>query len=109
MIDRPSEKEQEYFIKKDLERLKAMRAEHLQKQQAAEREKLKELHFMRCAKCGQQMATVTLSGVDVDVCSGCGGMYLDAGELEKLTESAKRGSLAAAIAGARRMWTEVIK
>ena len=109
MIDKPSEKEQEYFIKKDLERLKAMRDEHLQKQKEEERKRLKELHFMHCAKCGQEMATVTLSAVEVEMCSGCGGMYLDAGELEKLTEVSKRGALAGAIANARRMWKEMSK
>ena len=39
MIDRPSDQEQEYFIRKDLERLKAMRDEHMKKQQDAERYK----------------------------------------------------------------------
>ena len=109
MSDRPSDKEQEYFIKRDLERIKAMRDEHLRKQQEEERARLKELHFMHCAKCGQQMATVSLTGVEVEVCSGCGGVYLDAGELEKLTASSRQGALAGAIATARRLWKEVAK
>ena len=107
MIDKPSEKEQEYFIRKDLERLKAMRDEHSKKQKEEERAKLKELHFMHCTKCGQKMATVTLTGVEVELCSGCGGMYLDQGELSKLTEVSKHGALVGAIASARRIWTEI--
>jgi len=107
MINRPSDKEQEYFIRKDLERLKAMREEHLKQQQEDERAKLKELHFMHCTKCGQQMATVMLTGVEVELCPGCGGMYLDQGELAKLTESSRRGALASAIESARRMWKEM--
>jgi formylmethanofuran dehydrogenase subunit E len=107
MIDRPSEKEQEYFIRQDLERIKAMRDEHLLKQKEAERAKLKEIHFMHCAKCGQVMTTINLTGVDVELCSGCGGMYLDQGELAKLTEKNKRGALSAAIESARRIWKEI--
>jgi len=109
MIDRPSDKEQEYFIKQDLERIKRMREEHLKRQQEEERERLKELHFMHCAKCGQTMTTVTLAGVEVEVCSGCGGIYLDAGEIEKLTEVSKRGALAGALGTARRLWKEMVK
>jgi hypothetical protein len=107
MIDKPSEKEQEYFIRKELERIKAMREEHHQKQAEAERQRLKELHLMHCPKCGQTMTTVSLTGVDVEICPGCGGMYLDQGELEKLTQSAKHGALAGALASARRIWTEI--
>ena len=109
MSDRPSDKEQEYFLRKDLERIKAMRDEHLRQQQEQERARLKELHYMHCAKCGQEMATVTLTGVDVEVCSGCGGVYLDAGELEKLTAGSRHGALTSAIATARRLWKEVAK
>jgi len=109
MIDQPSDKEQEYFVRKDLERIRAMREEHLKKQQEEERKRLRDLHYMRCAKCGQEMATVTLSDVEVEICSGCGGVYLDAGELERLTEASKRGSLASAITNARRIWREITK
>jgi uncharacterized protein len=107
MIDKPSDKEQEYFIRKELERIKALRDEHHQKQAEAERQRLKELHYMHCAKCGQTMTTTTLTGVDVEICPGCGGMYLDQGELMKLTETAKQGKLAGALASARRIWEEI--
>ena len=107
MIDKPSDKEQEYFIRQDLERIKAMREEHHQKQAEAERQRLKELHYMHCVKCGQTMTTVTLTGVEVEVCPGCGGVYLDAGELERLTDSSRHGALAGALASARRIWHEI--
>jgi uncharacterized protein len=107
MIDKPSDKEQEYFIRKELERIKAMREEHVQKQQAAERARLKDLHFMRCAKCGQTMTTISLTEIDVELCPGCGGMYLDQGELAKLIEANQHGALASAITSARRIWGEI--
>jgi NADH pyrophosphatase NudC (nudix superfamily) len=107
MIDKPSDKEQEYFIKKELEKIKAMREEHFLKQKEAERAKLKELHHMHCPKCGQTMSTVTLTGVEVDVCPGCGGMYLDQGELAQLVDASHHSRLAGALASARRMWHEL--
>lgn len=50
----------------------------------AERERLKELHFMRCPKCGMALETLTVQGVEVDRCSSCNGTWLDNGELEQL-------------------------
>lgn len=37
-----------------------------------------------CPKCSAEMVPVRRSGVLVDRCSECGGVYLDRGELEKL-------------------------
>jgi len=39
---------------------------------------------MKCPKCGGQLHEVTFRGVSIDRCSFCGGVWLDAGELEKL-------------------------
>ena len=41
-------------------------------------------HYMKCPKCGANLAEVTREHVAVDVCASCGGMWLDAGELEVL-------------------------
>jgi uncharacterized protein len=97
MIDRPSDKEQEYFLKKELDRLKELREEHRRKLEQEEREKRKELHWMRCAKCGETMTTTTLGVVDVEVCPDCGGVYLDAGELDKILEERNRKGFASAL------------
>jgi len=37
-----------------------------------------------CVECGQPMAALPLKGVQVDLCKGCGGLWLDAGELARL-------------------------
>lgn len=97
MIDRPSDKEQEYFLKKELERLKQLREEHRHKREQEEREKRKDLHWMHCAKCGETMTTTTLGGVEVEVCPDCGGLYLDAGELDKVLEERHRRGFDAAL------------
>ncbi|MCH9683390.1 MAG: zf-TFIIB domain-containing protein [Deltaproteobacteria bacterium] len=39
---------------------------------------------MRCPKCGMPLDEITFRGVKVDKCFGCGGVYLDDGELEEL-------------------------
>jgi len=37
-----------------------------------------------CPKCGKQMAQVVEAGVTVDRCRSCGGIWLDALEMEKI-------------------------
>ncbi len=40
---------------------------------------------LSCADCGKEMASLSLRGAAVDFCSACGGLWLDAGELHRLT------------------------
>ncbi|HEU5323026.1 MAG TPA: zf-TFIIB domain-containing protein [Methylomirabilota bacterium] len=40
---------------------------------------------LTCPKCGSDMRQYERNGVLVDQCTGCGGLFLDRGELEKLT------------------------
>lgn len=49
-----------------------------------EREELRKLHYMKCPKCGSDLETKLHEAVEVDVCKACGGVWLDAGELEQL-------------------------
>ena len=44
-----------------------------------------------CPSCGWLMDIETAEDVDVDVCLNCGGVWLDAGELEKLKAISKDG------------------
>jgi uncharacterized protein len=41
----------------------------------------------RCPKCAAEMATYERSGVVVDQCRECRGIYLDRGELERLIDA----------------------
>ncbi|MDC0715735.1 TFIIB-type zinc ribbon-containing protein [Nannocystis bainbridge] len=50
-----------------------------------ERESQKRLHWMRCPKCGSELAEVQFRNVKVDKCFACNGVFLDDGELEQLT------------------------
>ncbi|MET9291942.1 zf-TFIIB domain-containing protein [Streptomyces sp. NPDC003077] len=40
---------------------------------------------MQCPKCHAPMHTYNRSGVHIEQCSGCRGIFLDYGELESLT------------------------
>ncbi|UGY90422.1 zf-TFIIB domain-containing protein [Streptomyces gobiensis] len=40
---------------------------------------------MQCPKCRAPMQTYNRSGVQIEQCSGCRGIFLDYGELEALT------------------------
>ena len=51
----------------------------------AEKRRLAELHWMRCPKCGMELAEIDFRDVQVDACFACGGMFFDHGEVDKLT------------------------
>lgn len=42
---------------------------------------------MTCPKCGSEMRSYERNNVTVDQCTGCGGLFLDRGELERLAEA----------------------
>ena len=39
---------------------------------------------MKCPKCGHDLKTQTLEGVEIDRCTFCEGFFVDAGELDQL-------------------------
>ena len=86
MPGKTSDREEEYFARIEFERLKKLQDERHAKMEASEKDRLKELHHMCCPKCGMNLVTVDYRGVQVDKCSGCEGVWLDAGELEAVSE-----------------------
>ena len=85
-IDKPSKAEDEYFAREELERRKKWAREQSAKMAAAEKENLKAAHWMKCPKCGMDLQEIDLHGVKVDQCASCGGIFLDAGEVDQLTK-----------------------
>jgi uncharacterized protein len=45
---------------------------------------LKRLHWMRCPKCGMELACERHGTVEIDVCVTCRGVWLDARQLEAI-------------------------
>ena len=77
-------KEDEYFARLEFERLKKQLEEQDARMEEEERENLKDLHWMRCPKCGHEMVEIDFKGIILDKCSHCLGIYFDNGELEDL-------------------------
>jgi len=86
---KPSDKEEEYFARMEFERRKQIEEEKRLKMEAEEKERLKELHFMHCPKCGMNLIEIDYKNIKVDKCSSCHGIWLDAGELESVSNLEK--------------------
>lgn len=91
MPDKPSGKEDEYFTKKEFERLRKIEQEKHSKLAETEKKKLKDLHFMSCPKCGMELIEIDFKGIKVDKCSECEGIWFDAGEFELVSKLEKGG------------------
>ena len=84
MTQKHSDLEEEYFRKVDAQKKKQL-SEELHDQEVEEKtNKLRDLHWMHCPKCGNELHDVTFRGVEIDRCVACNGVWLDDGELEKL-------------------------
>ncbi len=87
---KPSEQEEKYFMELELKRLLEKARKEQEATAAAEKQRLKVLHFMHCPKCGQKLLSETYAGaVEIDVCPGCKGLWLDANELETILATTK--------------------
>lgn len=47
--------------------------------------------LLLCPNCNTSMQAVNRSGVELDMCPQCRGVWLDRGELEKVLSSAREG------------------
>ncbi len=81
---RPTEAEQEYFARLEFERRKKTEQQKQHAVAQAERARLKELHYMKCPKCGMDLAEIDYRGLKIDKCTDCEGVWLDPGELESI-------------------------
>ena len=94
---KPSQTEDEYFVREDAEKKRKLAIAAKKETEAEELKRLKELHFMRCPKCGLQLQEVKYKGIDVDVCFSCHGIFLDQGELETIAKHEGQGVMAAVL------------
>lgn len=88
---RPSEIEEEYFARLEYEKKKKIEEEKQKRLAEEERKRLRELHYMKCPKCGMELIEIDYKGIKVDKCSDCEGIWLDAGELEAVSKLEKSG------------------
>jgi hypothetical protein len=88
---KPSETEEEYFARREYERLRKSQADSQKNLAADQRVKEKELHYMKCPKCGMNLVEIDYKNIKVDKCSACEGIWLDAGEMEMVGQMDKGG------------------
>lgn len=81
--------EEDYFRRQEREAIEKLRA----KMSAEEQEKAAKAAQLQCPKCDGTLEVVIADGVEIDVCSKCGGVWLDAGELEQLSKRESGGWL----------------
>jgi len=86
---KPSETEEEFFARKEYERLKKSQEDSQKNLAADQRAKEKELHYMKCPKCGMNLVEIDYKNIKVDKCSACEGIWLDAGEIEMVGQMDK--------------------
>ncbi len=83
--DRKKALEEDYFRRKEREAI-----ERLREKAAAEQNPAKAL---QCPKCDGTLSEITFEDVQVDRCNQCQGVWLDAGEIERLTKREEGGWL----------------
>ena len=81
--------EEEYFHRKNKEAVEKLRA----KIKVAADAKAAGTSTMTCPRCGGSLKESKFEDVTVDTCEKCAGVWLDAGELERLTQREKGGWL----------------
>ncbi len=93
--DKPSRNEDEYWLRYDAELLKARRTELDAARAATERS----TQAPKCPRDGGSLVERELHHVKLDVCETCGGVWLDKGELEQLSNVDRRGFLGTLFGG----------
>ncbi len=83
-------REDKFFAERDRELLQKLKAQTGEQEEQA----VRDLARMRCPKCGERLQTRTQHDVELDECPSGHGLWLDAGELEKLTSRESSGWLA---------------
>jgi uncharacterized protein len=90
-LEEDRKREDEWFRQNEKQLLEAARVarekreqERAAQEKAAELQRLKALHFMRCPKCGHTLVEESLESVSIDRCTFCEGIFFDAGELDRV-------------------------
>lgn len=76
--------EEEWAFEQDVKAIREYQRKLREAMHNDERKKLKELHHMRCPKCGMELKEVNFKGVKIDTCFSCEGAWFDAGEIDAM-------------------------
>ncbi len=89
--DRKKAIEEEYFRRKDKEAIEKMREKKKKKTTTEGGDEKKVSSALQCPKCDGALNLISYDGIEIDRCNKCGGVWLDAGELESLTKREEGG------------------
>ena len=81
--------EEAKFKRREAEALAALRSKLDAQRAELKASASRPANWMYCPKCGGQLAEQRRGEVVVDACGGCGGVFLDKGELELLLAHGK--------------------
>lgn len=81
--DRRKGLEAEYFHRKNQEAIAKLR----EKMRVAAAAKEAGTSSLKCPRCDGTLTEIFIEDVPIDTCDKCAGVWLDSGELEKLTQT----------------------
>lgn len=84
--ERQKSMEEGYFIQKDRELIAKMREKI-----SSESQNSTQTSNFDCPKCDGKLETGKFENVQIDVCNKCGGVWLDAGEMQQITQKDNQG------------------
>ena len=87
--ERKKAQEDEYFVRKERELLAKLKAQ----QQAESKTSAQKASYMKCPKCGESLKERSFQKIMIDQCTGCHGIWLDAGEIEQVAGNDKQSWL----------------
>jgi uncharacterized protein with PIN domain len=87
MDERRKSMEEEYFHRKNQEAIEKLRT----KMKVSEEAKAAGTSSMKCPRCDGSLLETKVEEVAIDTCDKCGGVWLDSGELEQLTNKESGG------------------
>jgi len=89
--------EEKYFFDLNQKLIKKRRKNLDEQRQELREKEIQAQHWMCCPKCGHTMEETNVSGIVIDCCPHCLGVYADKGELELIVESKKSGKFLSAL------------
>jgi hypothetical protein len=90
---RKGSSEQEYFFRLNKELTEKFKAKTEQRKQQHDDQVAKELHWMKCPRCGHDLKSQDFGSLMVDQCGDCGGVFLDKSEVDFLMDLQDHNSL----------------
>lgn len=81
--------EADYFSRENAQSRHILSEQEKRKELKTRNEELRALHFMKCPKCGHDLAVKRMSYIDVDQCSSCGILVLAPEDIDKFIAEEK--------------------